>query len=541
MVVPKLFRNFVAEVNINTTSVISRLIHIALLLTAFALQAKADNYGYTKEKPLLFGIDMDYAPLEYIDDKGKAQGFDVKFTELLMERLDIPYKYSPNTWENIAGDILEGRVDLGMMVFSPYRQSQTNYSRAVFRLYYQMLTRKGEEKIYGLRNARGKEIAFMESRPIKDTLTKAGAKVVFVKDLKRATYELARGKYDAVICFRYQARHLMANAQLDNLEAQDLTLMSREYCYVSHDKKLIDAINAELDKMETEGVIEDVYGNVRTQFGGLKIPIWIWYLVGGLLLASLLIIIFLQLLSRRKLKAEMIRAKKSEELKDIFLSNLSHSLRTPLNAIIGFSDLMMSESNGDMPEDERQHLLGLINDNGLQLLHLINELLSLSDIEGKNQLFDRVVTDVDMEMSRYASEIRQQLTGGVMMNVIEPVGGMRALLDTKLLRLVTMHLLDNAMQHTDEGCITLSYYAKEDGLYVEVKDTGKGLPEDLKDNIFTLLSDKNTYVQEDTPGLGLSICKAIIDRCGGKIGMRDNEEDGKGSVFWFWAPVKVFN
>ena len=520
---------------------ISRLLHIALLLTAFALQTKADNLGYTKEKPLVFGIDMDYAPLEYVDEEGKAQGFDIRFTELLMERLDIPYRYSPNTWENIAGDVLEGRVDLSMMVFSPYRQNQTNYSRAVFRLYYQMLTRKGEEKIYGLRNARGKEIAFMESRPIKDTLMKAGAKVVIVKDLKRATYELARGKYDAVICFRYQARHLMANAQLNNLEAQDMTLMSREYCYVSHDKKLIDAINVELDKMEAEGVIEDVYANVRTQFGGLKIPMWIWYLVGGVLLVSLLIIIFLQRRSKKQLKAEMIRAKKSEELKDIFLSNLSHALRTPLNAIIGFSDLMMSTPKGEMLEEERLHLLELINDNGIQLLHLINELLSLSDIEGNNQLFDRVVTDVDMEMSQYASEIRQQLKDGVHIDVVEPVGGMRALLDAKLLRLVTMHLLDNAMQHTDEGRITLSYYSKEDGLYVEVKDTGEGLPKNLKDNIFTLLSDKNTYVQEETPGLGLSICKAIIDRCGGRIGMLENEEDGKGSIFWFWAPVKVLN
>ena len=520
---------------------ISRLLHIALLLTAFVLQAKADNFGYTKEKPLVFGVDMDYAPLEYVDEEGRAQGLDIRFTELLMERLDIPFMYSPNTWENIAGDVLEGRVDLGMMVFSSYRQNMTNYSRAVFRLYYQMLTRKGEERLYGLRNLKDKEIAFMESRPIKDTLTKAGAKVVLVKDLKRATYELARGKYDAVICFRYQARHLMANAQLDNLEAQDLTLMSREYCYVSHDKKLIDAINTELDKMEAEGIIEDIYANVRTQFGGLTIPMWIWYLISGLVLASLLVIIFMQLRSKKQLKAEMIRAKKSEELKDVFLSNLSHSLRTPLNAIIGFSDLMMSESNRDMAEEERQHLLGLINDNGLQLLHLINELLSLSDIEGNNQLFDRVVTDVDMLMSQYASEIRQQLKDGVRIEVVEPVGGMRALLDAKLLRLVTMHLLDNAMQHTDEGRITLSYYSKEDGLYVEVKDTGNGLPENLKENIFTLLSDKNTYVQEETPGLGLSICKAIIDRSNGKIGMRDNEEDGKGTIFWFWAPVKVLN
>ena len=102
-----------------------------------------------------------------------------------------------------------------------------------------------------------------------------------------------------------------------------------------------------------------------------------------------------------------------------------------------------------------------------------------------------------------------------------------------------MHLLDNARQNTADGTITLSYYSKEDGLYVEVKDTGEGLPEKLKENIFTLLSDKNTYVQEETPGLGLSICKAIIDKAGGKIGARDNEEDGRGTIFWFWAPVKI--
>ena len=97
------------------------------------------------------------------------------------------------------------------------------------------------------------------------------------------------------------------------------------------------------------------------------------------------------------------------------------------------------------------------------------------------------------------------------------------------------------MQHTPEGKITLSYYMKEAGFYVEVKDTGNGLPEKLKENIFTLLSDKNTYVQDEAPGLGLSICKAIIDRSGGKIGARDNGEDGHGTIVWFWAPVEILN
>lgn len=238
----------------------------------------------------------------------------------------------------------------------------------------------------------------------------------------------------------------------------------------------------------------------------------------------------------------MKRAQRSEELKDVFMSNMSHALRTPLNAIVGFSDMMLVSSDDDsMTSEERKELLGLINKNGLQLLHFVNEVLSLSDIEGQSQLFQRTVTDVDKMMSEFASETRDQLPQGVSLNVVEPVGGMRALLDPKLLRLITMHLLDNARQHTTEGTITLLYYCKEDGIYVEVKDTGSGLPNDLKENIFALLSEKNTYVQNENPGLGLSICKAIIDKDGGKIGARENDEDGHGTVVWFWAPVKILN
>ena len=194
-----------------------------------------------------------------------------------------------------------------------------------------------------------------------------------------------------------------------------------------------------------------------------------------------------------------------------------------------------------MVEEERNHLLGLINSNGIQLLHFINELLSLSDIEGKIQLFDRQVIDVDSMMSSCASEIRMQLNEGVVLNVEEPVGGLKAMVDPKLLRMVTMHLLENACQFTTEGKINLAYYAKEDGLFVEVRDTGCGLPEKLKENIFALLSDKNTYIQNETPGLGLSICKAIIDKAGGRIGARDNDTDGQGTIVWFWVPIKILS
>lgn len=521
---------------------ILRLVCI-LLLMVFASTGKADNLGFTNEHPLVFGMDKDYAPLEYLDEKRDPKGHDVEFTQRLMARLNIPFTYAPNNWENIADDILSGRVDLGMMVFSPYRQNITNYSRAVFRLYYQIVYRKENPHVghLGLRSLKGKSVAFMESRPIRDTLTALGAKTFLIKDLKEALRDLSAGKYDAVICFRYQARYLVNLLELDNLKAEDLTLMSREYCYVSNNKKLIDAINVELDKMEEEGEIDDVYAHVRSRFGGLGIPIWVWFLVAGLIIVFLLIFGILQRLSKKRLQKEMDRARRSEELKDIFLNNISHALRTPLNAVIGFSELMLTTPEGTMPDEERDQLLSLINQNGLQLLHLINELLSLSDVEGNTALFNRQVTDVDAEMSAYATEIRQQLSEGVTLEVEEPIGGLRALLDPKLLKVVTMHLLENAMQHTSEGKITLSYYVKEDGFYAEVKDTGEGLPEELKTNIFELLSDKNTYLQDETPGLGLSICKAIIDRTGGKIGARDNDEDGHGTIVWYWTPTKILN
>ena len=604
-----------------------RLINILLILT-FTLKVNANNLGYSDSKPLILGIDQDYPPLEYVDEKGKPSGADVEFSKILMKRMNIPFKFAPNTWGAIANDILTGKVDLGMMVYSPYRKNVTNYSRAVIRLYYQLVTRKGTKRNYGLRDMHNVEVALMASRPVRDTLQKIGARLVIVDDLTKAMKELSAGKYDAVVCYRYQAKYLIGKHKLQNLEQEDLTLTPREYCYVSNNKKLIVAIDKELDKMEEEGLMDDVYGNVASTFNGIIIPRWVYIAIVAFVIVALLAVILNQMHNTRQLKkaldiareneekakaseekarqseevaranaekareneaiananAEKARAseaeaqriadvarrnakeaehnamvasqneakareaaeaaKKSEELKDIFLGNMSHSLRTPLNAIIGFSDLLMSMGDDALPPEERTNLLQLINKNGLELLHLINELLSLSEVEGDTQLFKREVTDVDYEMGQYASEIRMQLKDGVTLEVIEPIDGLRALVDKKLMRIVTMHLLENAMQHTNEGKITLSYYLKEGGMYVEVKDTGVGLPEKLKQNIFGLLADKNTYTHDenqDNPGLGLSVCKAIIDRCNGKIGARDNTEDGKGTIFWYWTPTEILN
>ena len=512
-----------------------RFVHILLLMLLLATEARSENLGYTSDHPLLFGLDMDYAPMQSVDDKGKPHGFDVEFTERLLKRLDIPFKYSPNTWENIAGDVLHGRVDLGMMVYSPYRKNLTNYSRAVFRLYYQIVYRKEEAFSRGLRDVEGKAIALMASRPVEDTLRKSGAIIHVVKDLRRTFAELSRGDYDAVICFRYQAHHIIEQLHLTNLTSEDLAMMPREYCYVSHNKELIDAINTELKKMEDDGTIEEVYANVKSSFGRRVIPHWVWYLMAALVIFSLIVVVILQRQSRRRIFKEMERAQRSEKLKTVFLGNVSHALRTPLNSIIGFSDVMREAKEGELTHEEQQQMLKLINQNGRQLLYFIDELLQLSNFEGNELLFERSEVDLEVAMEEMAALTRQKVAPGVEVKVVGDGG--HAIIDKKLMHLVTMHALDNAARHTLKGSIILAYRRDHGGLRIDVKDTGPGLPKELKENIFTLLSDKNTFVQDEIPGLGLSICKAVVQRSGGRIGV-ESPPDG-GTLLWHWVPVEV--
>lgn len=514
----------------------SKVFRLLLLLSVFSLQVQADNLGFTKSHPLLFGVDSDYPPLQYVDAEGIPHGNDVEFTQELMRRLNIPFTYSPNTWENIAGDVLNGRVDLGMMVFSPYRQNLTNYSQPVFRLYYQVVYRNTEKGQFNVRNLTSKSIAYMASRPITDTLTKVGAQLHVVKDLSMAMVNLSNGKYDAVICFRYQAKYLIERYKLENLETEDLALTPREYCFVSHNKELIDAINKELDAMDSEGVIRKFYSGVVSDFDSFEIPAWFWYALLALLFVILFAFIVIQHHHQKELRREMERAQESERLKTVFLGNVSHALRTPLNAIIGFSDVLSTTDVGLISPEEHAQMLKLINDNGRQLLYFINELLQLSDIESNSIQFNRSELQLAETMNEMAERVRPELKPGVTLEV-EGDGG-TVMADVKLMTMVTMHCLNNAVKHTSKGRIILAYRPEKNGLRIEVRDTGDGIPQTLRENLFSLLTNKHTYVQNEVPGLGLSICKAIVDRSHGRIGVEALPEGG--TMLWHWVPVKVY-
>ena len=512
----------------------------------------AIKLGFSKERPLVMGMNTSYAPLQYVDNHGTPCGNDVEFTKRLMQRMGIPFTFAPNHWDKMSPGIIEGKYDLGLLVYSPYRKDLTNYSNAVFRMYYQIVYRKKDYADFDFRNLRGKTIAYMKSRPIGLMLTDAGAKDVRITDLGAAFKELAEGKYDGLICYRFQATHYINLLHLEKqLQTEELSLEPREYCYASHDKQLIEAINDELRKTETISIIDEVYGdNVLTQFGVIKIPAWVWLLL--VMLTFLFLVIFSinrYRLSKRlqqahyqlqeaylglaeknaELEIANERAEESTRMKSNFIKQISHEIRTPLNILSGFTQIITSQqvrlSDKDRAEAEEQILKSTDRITGL-----VNKMLELSDINS-HAVLERKDQTTGLQIAEQAianSGIREatHLTFNV-----HSRGGDDKLFKTDLraaVRIVEL-VLDNAIKFTRPA---ESYYTQKepekkervmltidgsspDRILFIVEDTGIGIPATEAERIFDEFVQLDEYY--NGTGIGLTVARSLARRLGGNV------------------------
>lgn len=246
-----------------------------------------------------------------------------------------------------------------------------------------------------------------------------------------------------------------------------------------------------------------------------------------------------QIRTQKEMEQERLRALRNERMKTVFLSNISNALRTPLNSVIGFTDYLLMSDGDTISEEEENELLMLVNENGNTLLNFINELLQLSNIESSSLSYNQTTIDLNEVLTSMHDNVAPQVKPGVEFLFSPTYEYCSAELDLLLFQQVVTHFLSNAAKYTSEGFILLSYSKEDNGLRVEVTDSGVGVPKQLRPSVFNMLNNAETFTQKGNamPGLGLSICKAIIEACNGKIGYEPNE--GGGSRFWFWLPVKL--
>lgn len=224
------------------------------------------------------------------------------------------------------------------------------------------------------------------------------------------------------------------------------------------------------------------------------------------------------------------KAENADRSKSAFLANMSHEIRTPLNAIVGFSELLAAANT----EEEKQKYLEILHTNSELLLQLVNDILDLSKIEAGTLEFVYSDVDINLLLNDLEQLFRMKIGSNSPVQIITEPGLPSCMVHTDRNRIaqVVSNFVSNAIKFTTEGSIRIGYQSSENGLRFYVSDTGSGISADKLEGVFDrfvrLQSDKNGN------GLGLSICKTIVNKLGGEIGAES--EVGKGSTFWFTLP-----
>lgn len=221
------------------------------------------------------------------------------------------------------------------------------------------------------------------------------------------------------------------------------------------------------------------------------------------------------------------RALQADKLKSAFLANMSHEIRTPLNSIVGFSDLLKDLEA--FSSEEVKEFVETINVNCTLLLALINDILDLSRIESGTMEFKFAASNLTHVMHEVYDSQRLNMPVGVELRIQLPEGeGKEVWTDVVRLKQVVNNLINNAKKFTTTGSITFGYSLHEPGYTtVFVEDTGSGISEESQRHIFDRFYKVDNFTQG--AGLGLSICRTIVERLHGTISV--SSELGKGTRF----------
>ena len=223
-------------------------------------------------------------------------------------------------------------------------------------------------------------------------------------------------------------------------------------------------------------------------------------------------------------------------MKDEFLLKTSHELRTPLNGILNLSKLLMEGAEGSLKRNQQEQVI-LIHNITQRLGEIVEDLLFSSNhnISGELRVSPRVVP-VSI-INDVVTEIRSVMSANSYVRLLVEVDMTLSPMLTDELRFkqVLYNLLHNALQHTELGEVIVTAYQRQQHMVIEVSDTGKGIPVQDLEHIFTAFYRvKNEHYQEGL-GLGLSIAKNIVDKLNGTIDVKSTL--GEGTTFTFTMPL----
>ena len=255
-----------------------------------------------------------------------------------------------------------------------------------------------------------------------------------------------------------------------------------------------------------------------------------------------------------KLEAEAAskNAERANEAKSAFLSTVSHELRTPLTSVLGFAKIIKKrleerifpETDKTNPKTEKaisqvSENLEVVISEGERLTHLINDVLDLAKIEaGKMEWNIGIISIPDIVDRAIAATSSLFYNKNIVLRKFMENGLPEISGDPDKIIQVVVNLISNAVKFTVEGEIDCRVIHKGDEIITSIKDTGIGIAKQDHEAVFEQFKQVGGDTLTDKPkgtGLGLPICREIVEHHGGRIWLES--EQGKGSTFFFALPV----
>ncbi len=238
---------------------------------------------------------------------------------------------------------------------------------------------------------------------------------------------------------------------------------------------------------------------------------------------------------RKRAEQAMLAAKREAEAanlaKSAFLATMSHEIRTPLNSILGINEVILE---GDLDVEQRNYL-NIVSQAGKSLLAIISNVLDISKIEAGEMDLESIPVNLRDCIREAMAIVRPQIGGKDLHLVMEVEPDVPAWVmgDPGRLRQILLNLIGNAVKFTEQGSIGVHLRRHPHGVRFSVHDSGIGIPPDKLESIFSSFfqADASNTRRYGGAGLGLTICRRLVEQMNGTIKVNSLPEEGTSFIF----------
>ena len=526
-------------------------------LCASSVTSRAESPPYTaeetawiKQHPTIYYSIDPYWPLEYIEN-GSHKGLSCAYLKAIAKKSGLRFQLvaAKNT-QDMIGKLKSGQIYLATMGAAqlipkeygiPLLNSQPYASTATI-----IITKAGAEGLFNPSQLERKTVAVKGGGGYEQYLRAhyPYLKLVLINDPVAALKAVADGKVFAAIGAEIVFRPVLQGRfpktlQISGTMPEMFTGLNIKVAQQYPElRSIIDKALLQLSPSETDEIFDDWVADI--DFGKPSMhQISRYYLTEILLVLSVLSAMIFLFMQARWAKR---RAVASEEAKSKFIAMMSHEIRTPMNAILAAIELLQQTRQSR----QQRELSALAASSAHNLLELLDDVLDTAKLEARHLALEKIPTDL-LELAKGISDSQRLSAGRKGLNLTLTADGLEhrlLILDPTRMRQIMTNLLSNAIKFTDRGEVALlmqfNLQSEKSGkLLVTVRDTGVGIAKARQDKLFRAYSqaERSTSRRYGGSGLGLSICKQLIELMGGSILLESAE--GKGTAVSFVLHVDI--